>query len=226
MDRAGEQLRPLTLVRYARAMSLPLDGLDTAVLVPDKAPLSELHVVEVQHEHSGEGVDEDFWSAVTVAPVHEGAWATVRTLFRRGVRPTGPARIGASTVDPDLHAAAAAAVRDLHHSQRSTSATTSTTTSTTTPGTAQAHQELEAWVQEVAELAERTADRLDDPQTWTRRAVSIEGRAYAMWTHHGTTGFAACADVGFALLSTHGPQSEAPSSLRLLTPQVVTSTWS
>jgi len=193
---------------------LPLDGLDISMLVLTHAPFSEIELVAVQHVMSGENVDEDFWHSITVAAKQTSgnSWPCVRTIARRGVRPTGPRRVGALTVNDSLFNAAADAVE--------------TCLRTTGAEVPPPDDVVLAWLSETAAEAQAFAGRLDDQKVWSRTSLVVDGRSFALWKHLSPTGFAACADLGFAVVSIAGVTEPDVWDFTLLTPDQVVAAFS
>jgi hypothetical protein len=150
-------------------MTLSLDGLDFDVIAPADVPLESLAVVDVAHSLSGEGVDQDHWWRVSLAPADDSATApVVDTIARLGVRPTGPARVGATTVDDTLTSVATHAVRSHLRSRW------------TGPPSADPESGVEGFDQ----LAHQVAAALGDARVWTPARATVAART----TRCGCTG--------------------------------------
>jgi hypothetical protein len=186
-------------------MTLPLDGLDFDVIAPADVPLTKLAVVDAAHSISGHDVDQDHWWRISLAPADDNSATApvVDTTARLGVRPTGPTRVGATTLDDTLTSVAAHAV----HSHL-TSGWTNLTPSA----------DLEAWGEDLHQRAQRIATALRNEQVWTRTTAVVAGKDYALWVHRTGEGFAACADLGYALLTVHGVKLPSAFVFQRLTP--------
>jgi hypothetical protein len=189
-------------------MTLPLDGLDFDVIAPADVPLAKLTVVNVGHSLSGQGVDQDHWQRVGLAPADDDSSTApvVETIARLGVRPTGPAQFGATTRDDTATSLATHAVRSHLGSRWTNSAPPADSV---------------AWMECVEQRAQRVAVGLDDARLWTRTTATVAGKDYVLWGHHTEQGFAAFADLGHAFISVHGTVPPSAFAFQRLSPAQV-----
>jgi hypothetical protein len=178
--------------RYTLPVTISLTGLDMPVLVPADVPLRSLRVLATGQGSVG-GAALTYWEDVSIGPVPRtsaGAEAptpwSVRTIARRGCR---PGQDGGWTVDDSLRGIAETAVTSLLLKQL--------------PYGLPAEESL--WRTEQASTTGRAvAARLDDPETWARTTMDVDGHAFLLWLHQCAEGFAGVADLGACRIVLHG----------------------
>jgi hypothetical protein len=188
-------------------MTNSLAGLDMPVLVPAGMPTRSLRVLATGRG-SVAGSPLPWWEDVSVGPVvrpHTPADAppawSVRTIARRGCRPGGD---GGWTTDGSLRGIAEGAVTSMLLKLIPAGLPT---------------EDARRCTEQASATGRSVAARLDDPGTWLRTTMDVDGHAFLLWLHQRPEGFAAVADLGACRVVLHGRRPPPAWRFSLLAPQ-------